>query len=156
MNGELYRPYLETIAAGNRELGSALQPACPEARIIALRVEAKSKLSAEIPDEYADFLRITDGLNWNGVFIYASHRALLVGHRDLYINGFVEMNEIWREETDPDGNYLFYADADLDLYGYNLERSRYELVTKDSGDIETTYDSFNEMLAAALRYSVKT
>src|SRR5215831_5595949 len=124
MTQKLYQPHLQIIAAGNRKLGHDLQPPCTEQGLAELQAKAKAELSAELPDEYLHFLRITDGLNWNGVYIYPSHKALLVGYRDLYIDGFVEMNQFWREETDQEGNYLFYADADLDLYGYNLKESR--------------------------------
>jgi len=113
-------------------------------------------LFAEIAEDYADFLRITDGLNFNGVFIYPSHTLPSSAHPGWYIDGLVEENLMWREAVDPEGTYLFYADSDINLWGYNLTTSQYELRAKDCDDVEEVYESFDAMLGDILRYSIET
>jgi hypothetical protein len=152
MSQDEFRRYLDRVIAQ----GGDLQPPCSEQGIRELRIRVRNELSAEISDDYADFLRITDGLNFNGVFVYPSRTIPIVGARNIEMDGLVEENLIWREAVDPQGDWLFYADSDINLWGYNYRRSRYELRPKDCDDVEEVYGSFDEMLIATLRYSVES
>src|SRR5215831_12763554 len=151
-----YEPYLLQVEALDKQFGGLSQPPCSEEEIEQLRVRARAELSAEIPKDFTDFLRITNGLNFNGVFIYPSRTTPIAGSPRIEMEGFVEMNLIWREGVDPQGNYLFYADSDINLWGYNLAKAQYELRAKDCDDVEEVYESFDEMLVDVLRYSIET
>jgi hypothetical protein len=152
MDQKVVQSYLDRVIA----LGGRPQPPCSEEEIKELRTRARAELSAGLPDEYADFLKVTNGLNFNGVFIYPSRTTPIAAKPGAEMYGFVEENLTWREFVDRQGNYLFYADSDLNLWGYNLTKSRHELRAKDCDDVEEVYRSFDEMLTAALRCSVET
>jgi hypothetical protein len=72
-----YEPYLERIAGMIKEYpGYEFRPPCLKEGIEDLRERARSVLSLELPAEYLSFLRITDGLEWDGLLIYASKSAV--------------------------------------------------------------------------------
>src|SRR5262249_40413215 len=70
--GRMYQRLLAEIRAAQARYGEQLQPPCTDERLARLRRQAREELDVELPDEYAAFLRTQDGLNHNGLYIYAS------------------------------------------------------------------------------------
>jgi len=154
MSTGMYRSLVEQVAMGLRTLYKLdPQPPATEASLQHLCQRTRDELSAELPDGYLDFLRITDGLNWNGLFVYASDRNPAINTPTIFMQSFVENNLDWRS-YEPHNNYLFYAEGDISLYGYNLVEKRYELQDRSSGDIISTFETFDEMITEALKISL--
>jgi len=109
-----------------------------------LSSRAKAELSAEVPQGYVDFLRVTDGLNWNGLFIYSSHDT------DDYDHGFVETNLNWRNYEIND-DLIYFADADINSYVYSLRAGEYQILDRPSMDVYGSFKTFDEMIAEALK-----
>src|SRR5688572_29761582 len=80
--GRMYRQLLAEVRTEQARYGGHRQPPCTEERLALLRRRVREELGAELPDEYAAFLREQDGLNYNGLFIYASETRPIVGVRD--------------------------------------------------------------------------
>lgn len=64
-------------------------------------------------NEYENFLKIANGLNFNGLFIYNTNP-----NDDN--NGFIAANEIWRE-TEWDNNYLFFGDSCIAWFCFDVD-----------------------------------
>ena len=143
----MYQQYLEKIRARASVYGEKIHPAASEADLISLSGRSSAELPIEIPQEYKKFLRVMDGLNWSGLFIYSSHNT------DDYEHGFVETNLAWRS-YEVNENFLFFADSDINLYAYNLVEKRYELQDRTSGDVYDSFKTFDEMITEALRLSL--
>ncbi len=127
--------------------GEQMRPSATEADLVRLSARALAELPIKVPQEYKEFLRIVDGLNFNGLFIYSSHNT------DDYEHGFVETNLLWRSyEVNEDS--LLFADSDINLYAYNLVEKRYELQDRPSGDVYDSFNTFDEMITEALRLSL--
>lgn len=140
----MYKQYLEKIEARKKVFGKKMRPSAAEADLARLSSRSLAELSMDIPQEYKDFLRVMDGLNFDGLFIYSTHST------DEYQHGFVEMNLIWRSyEVNEDS--LLFADSDINLYAYNLVEKRYELQDRPCGDAYETFETFDEMITEALR-----
>ena len=148
----MYRPYVDAIQKEKRDSGvGAFQPPASEREILGLRRRSVAELGSDIPAEYADFLRITNGLMFNGVCIYGSRNAIVdLGHRTYELPGFVESTLEWRSIHDSE-DFLVFADSDLDIYTYNLIKARYEVFDRGARDREIAdYSSFDELITDAL------
>jgi hypothetical protein len=130
--------------------GEQRQPACTEERSERLRRRMHEELGAELPNEYAAFLRTQDGLNHNGVFVYASETAPVVGSPRATIQGIVEANLGWRYDEQP-STYLVFGEGNMDLYARHLPTGEYHVIDRVPGNLVETYPSFDDLLAAALR-----
>lgn len=149
------RDLIEQVAAGCRTFyHEDLQPPATEAALDRLQQRAQEELGASVPEGYLDFLRVTDGLNWEGLFVYASDKNPVAGKPTLFMHSFVDDNLDWRSYA-PHCNYLFFADGDISLFAYNLAERRYEIQDRPSGTVMGTFDTFDAMIAEALRNSLR-
>ena len=57
-----YDKYLKAVLALYEEMGWSPRPPCSEDEIEDLRLRARKMFDTDIPDQYAQFLRITNGL----------------------------------------------------------------------------------------------
>ncbi|MGL6095926.1 MAG: hypothetical protein ACRC7O_09045 [Fimbriiglobus sp.] len=72
---ELYRRMLEHGHKVSNEVGTP--PPCDEKAIEALRQDSREKLGEEVPEEFLDFLRVSDGAGFaNAGFKRAEHLVL--------------------------------------------------------------------------------
>ncbi len=100
----------------------------------------------EVDEEFLDFLKICDGLDFNGFQIYSSYNHTI--KKVLY--GIFENNELWYEVPDFK-KYVFFAESGQDLFVFNKESKKYELLDRYCGDLIKTYNSFNNMLLYILK-----
>src|SRR4051794_12796919 len=81
--------------------GLPMQPGVAEDGIIDLMGRARRQLGAILPERYFDFLRITDGIDENGLQIFASCEGRnLVSNLDggdFWMKGFIEQNVMFRD-----------------------------------------------------------
>ena len=146
----MYQQLLAQLEAEKARYGEQRQPPCTDDRLERLRRRVRERLGAELPSEYAAFLRAQDGLNHNGLFVYASETAPVVGARDATIQGFVEANLVWRDD-DRLCSYLVFGDGNMDLYARHLPIGEYHVLDRVPGNLVERYPSFDQLLAAALK-----
>jgi hypothetical protein len=146
----MYQQLLDELEAVQARYGEQPQPPCPDDRLEQLRQRVREELGAELPDEYIAFLRTRDGLNHNGLFIYASETAPVVGATNATIQGVVQANLGWRD-YEPWGAYLVFGEGNMDLYVRHLPTGEYRVIDRVPGNIIETHPSFDRLLAAALR-----
>jgi hypothetical protein len=146
----MYEQLLTQVGAEQAKYGERAQPPCTEERLDGLRRRARQELGAEVPEEYAAFLRAQDGLNHNGLFIYASETSPVAGAPDAAIEGLVEANLGWRDD-EHFNNYLVFGEGNMDLYVRHLPTGDYQVIDRTPGNLIETHPSFNQLLAAALK-----
>ena len=146
----MYRQLLDELQGEQTRYGGHRQPPCTEERLALLRRRVREELGAELPDEYLAFLREQDGLNYNGLFVYASETTPIVCVRDASIQGIVEANLGWRDvETMRD--YLVFGDGNMDLYARHLPTGEYHVLDRVPGNLIETHPSFELMMVAAFK-----
>jgi len=145
----MYQQLLARLRAAQATYGEQSQPPCTDERLAHLRRRVRDELGTDLPDEYAAFLRTQDGLNHNGLFIYASETTPIVGTAGATIQGIVEANQIWRDDERLT-RYLIFGDGNLDLYARHLPTGEYHVVDRVPGNLVATYPSFEQLIAAAL------
>jgi SMI1 / KNR4 family (SUKH-1) len=145
----MYQQLLARLRLAQATYGEQSQPPCPDERLARLRRRVHDDLGAVLPDEYAAFLRTQDGLNHNGLFVYASETTPIVGAAGATIQGIVEANLTWRDDEQM-VSYLVFGDGNLDLYALHVPTGEYHVVDRVPGNLIATYPSFEQLLAAAL------
>jgi hypothetical protein len=145
----VYRELLERVAQEQVRFGSALQPPATAEQIQRLVERARVELGAELPADYLSFLRLTNGLDWNGVALYASDPLPLVGHADRSIAGLVEMNlGVRHDERFTD--LLALGSDGMDLYTCRVSTGSYEIYDDVPHELVGSTDTCAELLARAL------
>src|SRR5215467_2446765 len=123
----VYGAYMEEIRKWEAEKGLDLQPPASEQEILELRRSAVAELGSDIPDGYAHFLRIINGLQFNGLCIYATRRTVVdVGTYQYTLGGFVDETLVWRSMADEGADLLVFGEGNIDIYVYNPANSRFE------------------------------
>jgi len=140
----MYQQYLQEVENQTKMYSEQMQPPATETALADLSARALAELSAVVPQEYKDFLRVTDGLNWNGLFIYSSHNT------DDYKHGFVDSNLDWRSYEIND-DFVYFGNADINLYVYSIRDSEYQMLDRPSMDVYGSFRTFDEMLTEALK-----
>lgn len=146
----MYEQLLTQIGAEQARYGERSQPPATEERLERLRQRAREELGAEVPEEYLDFLRTQDGLNHNGLFIYASEPSPVEGTTDATIDGLVEANLGWRDD-DFFKDLLVFGEGNMDLYVRHLPTGEYRVIDRVPGNLIETHPSFKQLIAAALK-----
>jgi hypothetical protein len=144
----MYRNLLNRVTEEQRQFRCEPQPPCTEAQLEQLAERAMAELATELPAEYREFLRLTNGLDWNGVVIFASERTPITSYPDRFIYGFVEMNLIFREADD--SRFLVFGSDGMDVYTYDQSTSAYEIHDQVSRDLIDTVPSFDALITKAL------
>lgn len=148
MNDTL-RNYLRLIRADSIKFGEPPRPAASTADIEALVAATKRKLGAELPEQYIDFLTISDGLNYDGLYVYDTKSTNMQQTLRDFWHGFVYSNELWRKNSE-NKSYLIFANDDMDLYVQVSSSGAFQSMDKMAYDLFDQYESFDAMMIAAL------
>jgi hypothetical protein len=143
-----YDALLAEVRAMKQKYQKDLQPPASDAAVDGLRRAARAQLGADIPDQYAEFLRRTNGLEFNGFGIYATDKTPLVGNERAFTGAFVEANLTWRQNPNY-RKYLIFAESGEYNYVLNTESGAYEVRTQPVDALDETAASFEELLVKA-------
>ena len=118
-----------------------------------LIVEAKEKLSVEIPKEYLDILSKVNGIEFNGFILYGVDKYLLEHEMNQSIYGLVDSNKIWYENEEQK-KYLFLGESNISWYVYEYKNKIFIELDNPSGreinKFNSFYEMFNKLLVDAL------
>ncbi|USK34304.1 SMI1/KNR4 family protein [Bacillus sp. F19] len=145
---------MERCVKRNRKIvekyGSSFRNPVSDTEIIKMKQHIKQKFgNIALPESYIEFLKIVNGLDFNGLVIYGVDKVLTDKEEDEEIQGFIETNELWYE-NDWKKQYIFFGDSDTAWYCYDLKESMYEELDKPSGTLIQSFDNFDSMLSDAL------
>ncbi|WP_373464722.1 YrhA family protein [Bacillus sp. V2I10] len=130
--------------------GSSFRNPVSDTEIIKLKQHIQQKFgNIALPESYIEFLKIVNGLDFNGLVIYGVDKVLTDKEEDEKIQGFIETNELWYE-NDWQKQYIFFGDSDTAWYCYDLKESMYVELDKPSGTLIQSFDNFDSMLSDAL------
>ena len=95
----------------------------------------------EIDKDFIEFLKLSDGIEFNGCTIYSSNNHTVDGVE----YGIFENNETWLD-INLDKQYIYFGDSDQDLYAYNKLNKKYEVLDRYCSDVEESFDNFENLL----------
>jgi hypothetical protein len=118
---------LTAVLADRASAGLRVQPALSNEELTAFRQTIIQRLNYELPAPYTDILSQTDGLDSNGIVLYAS-RQYFQGDKFL-LQGFLEANLLLRVYA-PNLDFIYFAESGMDLYRHNLQSNQFEVCTR--------------------------
>jgi hypothetical protein len=140
---------LSEVHALQRKYGRAIEPPASTEQIAVLRDTVRAELGVDLPDGYAKFLAVSNGLDWNGTLFYATERrAKAPGHP--FLDGVVPANLDVRDNG-PSLRLLVLGESGMEIYVHDLVSSAFRIVDRVSLDTYESYESFDELFAAAIK-----
>jgi hypothetical protein len=148
----MWEGFLKKIEKQMHEYDFKMQPPATKEDIETLIQLVKMKFSVDLPDEYLRLLKLHNGFNWNGVFIYGS-KTLPIPETEDRILGLVEANEIWRSR-EYHNQFLFFGDGNISLFALDFTDNSYKELDRSSDSVIKFYSSIDNMFAAAFESSL--
>ncbi len=93
----------------------------------------------QLPDSFIDFLRICNGMEFNGMQIF--------GTTNNDIINFTMQNRLYKKGDEEIDNLIFFGRIDDDLYTYNFRTKRYEARDINGLDIWDQYHTFDDFFS---------
>jgi hypothetical protein len=129
----------------------SVQPPLSETAREAFKSRVAYTLSYALPQAYLDLLAVTDGLDWNGVVLYASETRLR-DDDELDIQGLLEVNIQLRLAYTPDKDFVYFAESGMDAYRHNLTTDKFEISDRVVGDsVFETFDTAEALFQQLLQ-----
>ncbi len=75
-----------------------------------LKKTAKEKFNHVLPDQYINFLKTVNGLEFNGFIIYGVDSSLLETESNETVYGYIDSNEIWYDD-EHQKQYMFFGES---------------------------------------------
>jgi hypothetical protein len=91
---------IERIKQQNEKYGDKIQLPAALKEIEVLSNQVSEKYNIPLSEAYKNILLQTNGVDNDGVVIYASEKTTIIGYEDRYIDGFLEANEDWQSNDD--------------------------------------------------------
>lgn len=141
---------IEAVLADKNAFGEAVQP--PAASIAIEIAQAKIKLDfdAELPDDFISFLKITNGIDFNGAVLYGVGQTDTERGPGEFWQGIVETNTLWREGGEW-SDVLIIGETDMDLFAVDLNGLCPHLQDKVGGDVIEEFVSVAEGIETIFR-----
>ena len=110
---------------------------------------AESGIALTIPGEYEAFLKKLNGFAWNGIELYSTDQVT-DSETNYTLNDIVSANEHFRRVNDGLEHCFYFGRADEDLYVYNTQNKKWEILDMTGRDVMEEYDSFEELFVAVV------
>lgn len=98
---------------------------------------------APVPQGYIDFLRKYNGFAWNGIEFYSTDQVT-DPETEYTLNDVVTANETFADYNDMP-NIVLLGRADDDLYVYDTETKKYDVLDFTGKDVMEEYDTFDAL-----------
>ena len=102
-----------------------------------------------IPQGYTEFLSKLNGFAWNGIEFFSTDQVTDLETKYM-LNDIVSANEMFAEYNEGLEHCVFLGRADDDLYVYNTQNQRYEVLDMTGRDVMDNYKTFEEMFVGVV------
>lgn len=141
---------LRSVFGRLAEYEAPRQPRLTESSREAFRRRVLDVLDYNLPATYLDLLAEVDGLDWNGVVLYASETRLR-DNEELAIQGLLEANVQLRLAYTPDKDIVYFAESGMDAYRHNLVSGQFEIADRVAGgSVFETFDTAEQLFRQLL------
>lgn len=138
---------LRRIRAEAEFWGERFPVGASEAAISDLRGRCHAELSYSLPERHAAFLRIVDGLDFNGFVIYSS------GGSGSDCEDLVHANLLWRDDPFK-ADFVIMAESGIDLFGHRPATGELFCADRTSFDVFERYASVDDLIEAVLDHMI--
>ncbi|QSR86603.1 SMI1/KNR4 family protein [Candidatus Methylacidiphilum infernorum] len=145
-----YLQYLEMI--NQEEVDAGFEPlrGRPTEKILAYRDQVKEQYGIEIPDDYLEFLKVSDGLAHNGVVFFSTDHEK---EEFQVIPGLISEN-LSIGTFDQNKDYLILGYSNLFWYAYHFPTQKYLALDEEDLQEVVEFKDFDDMMTSVLKYEV--
>ncbi|MBC1483970.1 hypothetical protein HCJ52_13775 [Listeria sp. FSL L7-1485] len=138
---------IREIEEQEKEFGETLPNKIPNEKIKKFERWMITKFGeSTVADQYINsFLVYTNGLNFNGLFLYGFDTE-----EDIDL---VENNEIWYE-NEWNKKYLFFGEDSISWYVWDSEMNIFQILDKPGGEVEEEFNNISELIEKAMQISL--
>ena len=91
----MWEDKLHIIKLKREKRNRYLNEGCSLNELKIFQEEVKSNFQYDLPKEYADFLGVVNGLDYNGLVIYGIDNNMVDKKNNQKVAGYIDTNEIW-------------------------------------------------------------
>jgi hypothetical protein len=141
---------IEQVIEDKTRYGETTQGSATEAQVAAVRADVLARFGATLPDDYAAFLLRSNGINFNGAYLYGATQTEVKPGPGGFWQGLVAANARWRQGVGHEA-YLVLGETDMDLLTVDLDGTHPVLRDKVSSDVNDTFGSVAEAIETVLK-----
>ena len=104
----------------------------------------KKEFSIELPDDYFDFLQISNGFIYKKIDIFGT-RLQHLSDKNLYMEGVIEINRFHYTQLKATG-IIVLGKTEVHLLCYNAHKNVFLSINRMTTDLYKTFESFKSML----------
>lgn len=146
---EMWKDKLREIEKIKNIYGEKINVGALEKELNIFSESIKNECNMNLPEEYLNFLRIINGIEFNGFILYGIDQTLLSETPNQHIHGLIENNKIWLDE----GIYqelIFLGESNISWYVYDKLKNEYIELDNPSGSTVMGFNSLEHMLDKVL------
>ena len=147
----MWKETLDKVRDREAGYGGKLNEPASEEDIRKFREKVES-LSIIVPNEYYDFLRVINGVEYNSCIIYGIDEDLLDKETAQGTTGFLFQREVWEETAS--GKFTYLGESSIDFFAYGVETQKYYVLDNGSEDIMEEFNTLDELLERILSHSL--
>jgi len=118
------------------------------AKIDDIQKQFYSLFNVELPQDYIELLRYSNGLSYNGNSIVGVYDAeFLISHPRKKSMDIIRFNTSFRDMTDIT-DYIMLGKSSIDLVVYNIREKTFQILSNGTMQCFGTFDSFLDLLYA--------
>ena len=102
-----------------------------------------------LPSEYVQFLKIANGMSWNGFEFFGTYQVT-VKKTGYMLQDIVSMNEKMRQRKFGFGNLLLLGRFDDDIYVYDPKTKQYQALDSLTLIEVESYDTFEDLIVGTV------
>ncbi len=140
---------IDQVSADQVRYGEAQQGAATPEQVEQVRAEVTARFGAALPPDFARFLALSNGLDYNGVVLYGATQSETAPGANGFWQGLVAANAAWRKGPGHE-QYLVLGETDMDLFTVGLDGTDPVLRDKVSSDVNARFASVGAAIDAIL------
>lgn len=144
----MWEDILQEVIDLKMQFGDQINPGATDEDMKKWLLACKTELNKEIPDEYLQFLKKINGIEFDGFILYGIDLEYVTQRPEVYINGLISNNKDWADISE--NEYLFIGDSSISWYVYGMSDEKYYELDKPSGDVIGVFESCNDLLEKVL------
>ncbi|MBB6716536.1 YrhA family protein [Clostridium gasigenes] len=149
----MWKELLADIRKAEERYGDNLNIPASNEQIEIFKKTVKENFNHVLPNQYINFLKMVNGLEFNGFIFYGVDSSLLNIQSNQTVYGYVDTNEIWYE-NEHQKRYMFFGESNISWYCFDLLDRVYIELDNPSGTLMHTYTNFYCILEKVLKDSL--
>jgi len=134
---------IEKIRTSAKQWSETLEPEANDSELDNFTKEVLLKYSISLPEEYINFLKVINGLEFNGLIIYGTKNSEI--DPDGSPLDLIEMNEIMKNTLDKQLGVVVIGEDSTGLITYDNNSKQFQYRDRIGIDRVQSFSSFEDM-----------